>query len=481
MGGRLEVFWWLMGALSLSMGALFCLPLIAGLWWGEAEWALFILPAVFSAGLGVGLLALGREHGRSLSVREGVLVMVLSWLLLAILGMMPYLGAGWDVATALLEAVSALTTTGLSALDFSRALLPRTLVLWHSLMTWLGGLTFMIILVTVLPEVSGCFGVTLQARQLLFFSPVWERMLASIRQGTGLYVGGTALAVLLFMAVGASPFTALVLALTLVSTGGSALGPFLRLDDAPLEAAGALVMGLAGCNMLLAYKAWARRSLSLWLGDTELRAFVGGVVGAGAAVSLYLYMLTGVAADSVRYGFFQVISFATTAGYVSAPVWQWPDFTRAVLLALALVGGCMGSAAGGLKVIRLVVLAKMALAELRRTLHPHLVLAVRLDGVPVAAKIMGRLLAFFFLYMAVLAAGALVIALAGLTPMAAISLAVGCVTSTGSTAALWGMLSLWALPDWALVACAALMILGRIEIFSFLVLVKILMGSRQKW
>lgn len=481
MGGRLELFWYLMGQVAVAIGGLLCLPLIAGLWWGEAEWALFAGPAVFSLALGWGMCSFGREHWRSLTLREGALFMVASWLLLTAIGQVPFIGYGLEPSRAFFETVSALTTTGLSALDFSRSLLPRTLILWHGLLTWLGGLLFLVLLVTVLPEVGGCFGLTLQARQLMFFSPVWERMRASLRQGAALYLGGTALALALFFAVGASPFTALVLALTSVATGGSALGPFLAPGDGALELAGALVMGLAGCNMLLCYKAWARRSLALWLADTELHAFLAIIAVAGGAIALYFCSLGCDALDSLRYALFQVISFGSTAGFVSAPVWDWPEFTRAVLLMVALVGGCMGSAAGGLKVIRVVVLAKMALAELQRTLHPHMVLAVRLDGVPVAAKIMGRLLAFFFLYMTVLAVGALVLALAGLTPMAALSLAVGCVTSTGSTAALWGMVSLWALPEWALVICAALMILGRIEIFSFLVLVKILTGSRQKW
>lgn len=479
---KLELFWWLLGELSLVMAALLVVPIAGGLWWGESEFSFFIAPAIFSMALGFLLCYLGRQHKRGLTLREGVLFMVLVWFFLAFIGMLPYAACGMDMVAAFFEAMSALTTTGLTAMSFSRAELSRSLMLWHSLLTWLGGLGFMVMVVTIIPQVSGCFGVTLQARQLMFFSPVWNKMLTSIKQGVALYFLGTSLAVGLFFLAGVSPFTALILALTTVATGGSVMGAFLWQDNLALEMAGALVMLLSGCNLLLAYKAWSRRTFSLWLKDTELRIFILLVLAAGLAVSLNLFLSdTYTFKDSLRYGFFQAISFSTTNGYASAPFWEWQDFSKCILLLLSLAGGCMGSAAGGFKIIRLIVIARMSLAELKRTLHPRMVLSIRLDGVPVPPKIMSRILAFFFLYAGVLIIFSSILALAGISPLAAIGLAAGCLTSTGGTAAMFGIGSLAGFPAWAQLVAAFLMVLGRVEIFSFLVLAQMIIKRNRQW
>lgn len=133
----------------------------------------------------------------------------------------------------------------------------------------------------------------------------------------------------------------------------------------------------------------------------------------------------------------------------------------------------MGSAAGGLKVMRILVLWRMAWAELKRTLHPHMVIAVKVDGLLVPAKILGRILTFLFLYMAIFVIFSLLLSLTGIDMMQAMGLAAGCLTSTGSTAALFGVGTLAYFPDWAKLLCCLLMILGRIEIFSFLVLLDV--------
>ena len=484
----LELFWLLMGQISIMMGGALCVPLIAALVWREPEAWLFVLPALFAYGLGRKMLSLGssEERGRQLTIREGVFFTTMVWLLMALIGMMPYLSSGAfpGFSGAFLETVSALTTTGLSCLPFDRGELPRAFILWHSIMSWLGGLTFVIIMVTVLPQISGCFGLTLSARQSIFFSPVWNKMAQSARQGTTVYVVMTLLAAGLYYLAGLNPFEALMRSLlTLSSGGGTSAYAFIYYDNPSLELAAGAGMLLSSLSLLLIWKAWKVKSLGLLVRDTEIQFFLLVFLVFGAVLSLHLWSAGQYdLVSSLRYGYFSVLSFMSTNGFISAPFWLWPSFDRFMLFILVFVGGCLGAAAGGLKVMRLLVLLRLAWAELPRTLHPRMVTVLKIDGLPVPDKIVGRILAFFFLYVTVFIVFSLTLSLAGINLLQSMGLAAGCLTSTGASAALFGLGSLYILPAWAKFVCALLMLVGRVEIFSFLVLVG--MGRRlweQRW
>lgn len=478
----LELFWLLMGQMSILMGGALVVPFVAALIWQDTEAWLFVLPAIFAYGLGRKMVEIGssEERGRQLTIREGVFFMSFVWIFMGLIGLMPYAISGLfpSFAAAFFEAVSSLTTTGLSCLPFDRVGLPRSLVLWHSIMSWLGGLTFVVIMVTVLPQVSGCFGLTLSARQSIFFSPVWNKMAQSARQGTSVYALLTVMAAFIYYLAGLNPFEALLRAMvTLSSSGGTSAYAFIYYDNPLLELAAFVVMLLSSLSLLLIWKAWKVKSLLLLWQDAEIRYFLLAVAGAGALLTSHLYF-TGTydLAESFRYGYFQAMSFISTNGFVSAPFWLWPSFDIYVLFLLVFLGGCIGSATGGLKVMRLLVLLRLSWAELRRTLHPRMVVAVKVDGLPVPEKIVGRILSFFFLYMSVFVIFALLLSLSGISIVQALGLAAGCLTSTGASTALFGLDSLNSLPDWAKIVCSMLMVMGRVEIFSFLVLLD--MGRR---
>lgn len=159
---QLDIFWLLMGSVAEIVGLALLVPFADSLLWHEESW-IFLVPAVLAIALGLSFSWLGRDHKRQINVWEGALFMVLVWPLLSILGMMPYVLSGILVnpVDAFFESVAAVTTTGVSCLDYARGDMMRGLVLWHSILNWLGGLNFIIILSTVLPQVSGCFGLTL--------------------------------------------------------------------------------------------------------------------------------------------------------------------------------------------------------------------------------------------------------------------------------------------------------------------------------
>ena len=221
-GRGLELFWLLMGRISLLMGIALLVPLAASVLWRDTEPRLFLLPAVFGLLLGTGLCWLGRTPLRRLTLREGILFIVFSWALMGFIGSMPYYISGLlpDAAAVWFETISSLTTTGVSCLDLDRLELPQSLLLWHSLMSWLGALSFIFMMVTVLPQVGGCFGLTLSVRQSVTFSPFWNRMSQAMWRGAGVYIGLTVFSLLLFGLAGLDPAAALIRALLTMSSGG---------------------------------------------------------------------------------------------------------------------------------------------------------------------------------------------------------------------------------------------------------------------
>ena len=490
MHGRHEIFWYLLSRLAVALSVLLCLPLVLHQWNALASGApdlggglAFAVPLCGAMGLATLFYHLGQNHARPLTLAEGALFAVLAWPFLAFIGMWPFVMAGaLGPVDAFFEAMAAFSATGFS--HFADILdLPPALALWHGLMNGLGGLAFVVLLVTVLPQVSGCFGLVLTARQTVYFSPVWRKMHQSIWQGLSIYGGLMAVFFALLLLCGVQPLRALVLALSVIAAAGSGARAHAFAGSLPLVGAGIVMMLVTGGNFLLYWKAWARRSPRLLFCDTTLCTALAIFVFAAAFGCLLLFFAT--TQDffmAAKNGVFATASFFTTAGFLPDDVAAWPDFDRSILFLLAFTGACIGSPGGGLKVVRLVVLARLALGELRRTLHPRMIISVPLDGLPVPDRVIGRILVCFFLYSAVCFAGTLAFAATGVAILPSLGLAAGSLTSTGSLAALMGCGATAALaPAAKLIACL-LMTIGRAEIFALFLLIAIAEEDvRKRW
>ena len=250
-------------------------------------------------------------------------------------------------------------------------------------MSWFGGLLFVVILVTVQPVVGGCFGVDFSVRQERLFSPLWNRMTRPMHEMTLLYIAITIAAALLYLAAGDTVFSALLLALYTIASGA---GPMVGdLPPTPsLMLAGGLSALLSALPLLTIRQLLRRRGEVDVLRHTELHAFCLLFLAAGLALTMPpLLRGTSAPMDAISYGFFYAISFLSTNGLLLAGA--IPDHGGAVLLLtlLAIIGGCMGSAAGGFRISRLLVLLALSWTELRRTLHPRMVFAVRQGGMPI--------------------------------------------------------------------------------------------------
>lgn len=481
-----NLVFFLLGRVALLNGLMLVIPLICAYIWQEAGGLLYFGPAIAATvGIGAVLSWLGRNHKRQLGVAEGAWYMACIWLLLGGIGMIPYILSGTlGGLDAFFESIAAWTTTGISCFAADHSTVPQSLLLWHSMMEWLGGLTFIVLLIAVIPQVNGRFGLTLTVRRNVSFSPLVSRMEQTARRIGIIYTGITFFSAALYWLAGISLPQALIQAMRTVSTsGGNSFFSFMAYNNPALELAGAVTMLLASGNFLLYWKGVTYQSIRNLFQDQEMRAFLALTGAAGLIVSVHLwYQGLYSLADSLRFGFFQVISFISTSGLVSAAFPLWPEFDQFILFILAFVGGCIGSLTGGIRIMRLIILLKMAVHEMRRILHPHMVVSLKLNGIPVEMKVISQVLSYFFLFMMVFFISMIILSLAGITPLQSMGLAIGCLSSVGATASLFGVTDFLSLPAWMKVYCSFLMILGRLEIFSFLIVVQMgLQSLHRQW
>ena len=258
--------------------------------------------------------------------------------------------------------------------------------------------------------------------------------------------------------------------MTTVSTGGTSLVP---LVSPGLVAAAMIGMFLSSCNFLLLYRILRERSIRAFRFNTEIRVFAILVIGATFLVAMNirdggLYPWS----DSLRTALFHVLSFVSTTGFTGPEAVTFPEFDRLLLFLLVFVGGCVGSVTGGMRVLRFLILLKMTGRELLRTLHPQMVVNVKANNMSVPLPVISRVLNVFFLFTVMFFFSALVLSLAGLTPLQALGLAGAGLTGTSAAASLFETAELTALPVWAKLYYSFTMALGRMEIVAFFIVLQ---------
>lgn len=438
---RLVLIAHIIGLILRYFGLLLALPMAVDGWYGNWWQALGFAVTGGSASLFGEVLRRAHPGGVDLSRVEGLAVVALVWLVVAGFGALPYVWDGMGVLDALFESMSGFTTTGATVMqDFSAY--TRGVFFWRSLTQWLGGLGVIALFIAVLPKLA------IAGRQLFFAEapgPAEERLTPRIRHTAialwKIYGGLTLLEIVLLRLVGMPVYDAVCNSLTTLSAGGFSPHPesIAGYGSAAVEWIITAFMFVAGANFSLQYFALRGAPKRLWQ-DEEFRAYTAIVVIAGALLSVALYdfslhlpaayaeaqtsrqPLAGAGVETLtRQAFFQTLSMLTTAGFATDDFNLWSDRARLVLLALMFIGGSAGSAGGGPKVVRVLLLIKYAVIELFRAAHPQAVKPIRLNGRVVSAEIMRSITAFLFLYLLTFAASVLVMALFGADLLTAIS------------------------------------------------------------
>ena len=417
------------------------------------------------------------RHDKSdLKTRDGFLLVVMAWTLLPAFACLPFvLHLGISFTDAYFEAVSGLTTTGATVLDHLDAL-PPSINLWRGMLVWLGGMGLIVLAVAVLPLLG------IGGRQLfkaetpgpMKDAQLTPRMTQTAKGLWVVYAGITLACVLAYRWAGMDWFDAVMHAFTTMGLGGfsSHDASFGYWNSPAVEAVAIVFMLLAGVNFATHFLAVHQRSLRPYWRDPELGWYLGVVLGSVGAIALYLYV-QGVYGDfltALRFSAFNVVSIATTTGYANTDYALWPAFAPLWMLFLSSFATSAGSTGGGIKMIRAIILFNQVYRELMRAMHPKAVWLVRVGGAPLEAKILFAVLAFAFVYVSAITLLTLLMSLSGLDSVTAFSAVVASINNTGPGLGEVGPATTFAaLNDFQTWVCTFAMLLGRLEIFTLLV------------
>ncbi|MDG1570821.1 potassium transporter TrkG [Robiginitalea sp. M366] len=477
----------LMGMLLLINGGFMLIAaLVSGIYQDGVTYNI-ALASITTLFAGTTAMYVTRGHRKEVKRKEGYMIVTLGWVVMSVSGVLPYLfsGAIPNVVDALFETVSGYTTTGASILN-DIEVLPKGILFWRSLTHWIGGMGIIVLAIAILP-LLGIGGMQLFAAEAP--GPAGDKLHPRITDTAKrlwyIYVGYTVAETLLLKLAGMSFFDAMNHALATLSTGGFSTknASVAYWNDQPLiQYIIILFMFLAGSNFVLSYFAFKGKVQKILM-DEEFRYYgiyialfavmVGLVVLFRAEVPVddYHPQVYGAAESAFRHGLFQVVAVVTTTGFVSADFTAWTPFLTIFFFGLMFAGGSAGSTAGGIKVMRHILIIKNGLLEFKRTLHPSAIIPVRFNNKTVSEHIVYNIIAFFVLYMLLFIIGAFVLGLFGLDFVSAIG---GAASALGNVGPAFGSLSplnnFSGLPGAAKLWCSFLMLAGRLELFTVLIL-----------
>jgi trk system potassium uptake protein TrkH len=466
---RIPVVAALVGETLLYFAAAFGPPLVLAFGDNEGpiKWG-FALAMALSLGLGMGAHAAFRQWKHlQLHRMEALATVSLTWLIVGLISGIPYLFEGLTPVDAAFEGISGLTTTGATVLtDFEAH--SRAFYLWRSMTQWFGGIGIIALFVVVLPRLG------IAGRQLFFAeaSEASDSIRPQVRKAAArlwiLYGGLTALCFSGLVACGFPAFDALCHAFATLSAGGfSPQGLSIAAYDNPAaEWVLVVFMILAGSSFALLYRA-GTTDIRAPLRDNEFRFYILAIVILSFAAAAGLGR--GFDASSIRAGFFQVASLISSTGFASEDFEQWDDRAKVMLVVAMLIGGCAGSAAGGPKVVRILIFAKYVLQTITRTLHPDAILPYKWQGRVMSGRIMRSIIALVVLYfVGYIVIGMIIVAL-GVELEDGFFIALACLSNIGPAFGEAGPMGSYAgFPDSVKVVLTVAMWVGRLEIVAAL-------------
>lgn len=468
----------ILGALVGLVGVAMLPPLAIAWWDGDGLAPVFARTLGLCWILGFAMWFPVRHARHELRTRDGFVVVTLIWVTACLVAALPLMAppAGLGYVDALFEATSGLTTTGATIMTGLDAL-PDSLKFYRQWLHFLGGMGIVILAVAVMPmlKIGGAQLFRAEITGVVKDPRLAPRIAETAKVLWLVYVALVAACALGYWIAGMTPFDAVTHAFSTVATAGfgnydASLGHF----DSPLiEVVAMVFMLLGGMNFALHYIAWSRASTRHYFEDAEFRAFIGialAMVGIVTA-SLWFGGVLGFG-ESLRHGTFHVVASLTTAGLATTGFAAWPAHVALLLLLLAFVGGCSGSTTGGLKVMRVVIMYRQATREILQLIHPRGRFLVKLGEVSVPGQVLAAVTGFCMLYVLCFVVLTLVVAATGHDLLTSASAVAACLTNLGpglgEVAANYAPLG-----PAATLVCTFAMVLGRLEVFTVLVLLSI--------
>jgi trk system potassium uptake protein TrkH len=465
----------LFGILLLLYSISFLPSILVSFWYADQQWPAFAWSLLLTAGAGLLLWLPNLREREQLSVRDGFLIVTLFWAVLGMLGALPFiLSLGWSLTDAVFESISGFTTTGATVVEQIERL-PRSILYHRQQIQWLGGMGVIVLAVAILP-LLGVGGMQLYRAEtsgVAKHEKPTPRIAETARALWTLYFALTAACALSYWLAGMSPFDAIGHAFTTVATGGFSThdASLAYFDSVAIELIASLFMLAGGVNFAVHFLAWHKRDLRAYLRDTEVSAYLLIFVGGALLISISLFLTTAYATlwEALRYGSFQVASILTSTGFGTATFGLWPLHIPLLLVVLSFTGGCGGSTAGGIKVLRVLILAKLGIRQLKQLAHPHALINVKVGNRPIMEDVLFSIWGFYVLYVLVCLALTIAMMAAGLDLESAFGAVVATVNLLGP--GLGEVATTFASVD-ALVKWLGVfgMLAGRLEIFTLLIL-----------
>ncbi|MDX1588319.1 MAG: TrkH family potassium uptake protein [Oleiphilaceae bacterium] len=417
-----------------------------------------------------------RHNSQDLRIRDGFLITSLFWIVLSLAGSVPFFLSSvpeMRYIDALFEAFSGLTTTGATVLTGLETL-PESILWYRQQLQWFGGIGIIVLAVAILPML-GIGGMQLYRAEVP--GPVKDNKLTPRIAETAkalwyIYVGLTVACALSYFAAGMNWFDAVGHSFSTVAIGGfstydASIGHF---DSRLIEVIGSFFLFLSGVNFALHFLSWRQKSVYHYLKDPEFRFYTAVMLVAVILVVLVLIISrTMDPFTAVTKGMFQVLSIATTAGFTTSDFAAWPGMLPVMLILMAFMGGCANSTGGGMKVIRILLIYRQGSREIRRLLHPNAIIPIKLGNRPVSDRVLQAVWGFFSMYMVVFVLMLLINLAMGMDQVSAWTAVAATITNLGPGL---GQVSstFQDVNDVSKVVGMAAMVLGRLEIFTLLVL-----------
>ena len=468
-----------MGVLTMLEAQFMLIPTFAAWWYQEADLGAWIAAGAITWLSCWWMLAAGRNAEKRVGEREGYVIVAAVWIVYSLFGMLPYWlsGALPSITDAWYETMAGFTTTGSTVFTDVAAQTHSTL-LWRALTQWIGGMGIIVLSVAILP-MFGLGGMQLYSAEVtgVSYDKLSPRIADTAKHMWVTYILLTLGEGILLWLCGMDRFDAVCHSMATISTGGFATHNDSVIAYTPdIQWIILLFMLLSGINFTQLIYAFRGKPQRLFR-DEETRWYIWACIIAGLILTIGLLIFTNGALTSIRLGFFTAVATITSTGFVAADYMTWPPILWMIVFFLMFTGGASGSTSGGMKWVRLAIFAKSALAEIKRRIHPNAVIPVRFNGNTLREQTTSNVVAFMFFYIVIIILASLCFCACGIGFDESIGVAVSMIGNVGVSIGQWGSSGCYAaFPDAAKWIATFVMLIGRLEIFTVL-----LLFSRALW
>ena len=450
---------------------------VMSFYFNEDDQIAFLMSLLITFGCGFLFLFMGRNAENSLSRRDAYLLVTAVWLIFSLFGIFPFMihGSITNLTDAYFESISGFTTTGATILDDVECL-PHGILFWRSLMQWIGGLGILFFTIAILPSlVSGSVKVFAAEATGPIKAKMHPRLSTTAKWIWSIYLVLTIGCGVSFWLAGMDWYEALNYSMTTTATGGFAIHneSTMYFNSPTIDYICIVFQFLSGINFTLLYICIFKGKFGAFFRNSEIKLYLSVVVGATLWIMYLLFTRLDYDLEhAFRNALFQVVSFITTTGMFNDEVGLWPHMTWIILGGIMFLGACAGSTSGGFKCIRGMMLLQVIRNDFRQILHPNAVLPVRINGQNVQRSRLVSIFAFFTLDIIMLVVTAGIMSVAGIDSANAMTIALSCVSNVGpSLSNQVGAVMYWSmLPEYIKWILCLLMLMGRLEIMTVLVL-----------